>query len=711
MPTGEYKTIIMKRIIAIFFSIITLTVFVPTDGDGAENCTPHVCPASVNKTDRITVDAYGKDLSKGCWYCEDDAAGNDACDGASDSAAIVARIDFGTGAVWDVYKCSDGFMDNDEWERVPVTKQCTGSQLNVYEEKHEKNYDCLISLDNGATFDYRQMTPKASSVENICVKCSCKLGTIPNADKTDCILDPNKKSTCEETPSYGQWNSYRSKCLCGDADRTDNKGKGQMYAQQDVSCKCETDGYVWNESQGKCVNPDQDKIDNCDNSGGNWDPTNGVCDCTNAGDGMVRSPNNLICVEDPKYKICGTSGGDWERIPDNPYEGKCNCSDKKGFVSATDGEGACVCKDDDEIYDSGADMCVTSAKAWCENTGGKWTPSDDAEDEDSDGTCDCNIDAKHITEQPDSDPVRCKCINDDYKGDRANGAPTKDGCKLTDDARNRKKAYEQYKKACEKDWGSDWSPDSYDNDRNWHNWRCNCDGTGVKNLSNLACGCDDAQGYIQSDRPPYKCILTDYETLRQNCAQTQNAEWIDNGVAYSRPTGYCKCSNSNQVYIYNTKQCIDINSGNAVLCLMIPGAKMSIDGSCICESTRQAVPLDGKCPPAASSPVPPSAKKNNSRDVANAVAVKKQIEEISKTLKGISDGFGRSRWKTASGNFNGARLASDSIAGVVLGTVGGVVTSNIIKKNQVKGGFEDINCAVGGQRVADYGDQFRVGIR
>lgn len=88
-----------------------------------------------------------------------------------------------------------------------------------------------------------------------------------------------------------------------------------------------------------------------------------------------------------------------------------------------------------------------------------------------------------------------------------------------------------------------------------------------------------------------------------------------------------------------------------------------------------------------------------------------EIGLIASELKRMNGEFDRSHWKTASGNFNGARLASDSIAGVVLGTVGGVVTSNVIKKNQVKGGFESLQCTVGGQLVADFADQFQVGIR
>lgn len=88
-----------------------------------------------------------------------------------------------------------------------------------------------------------------------------------------------------------------------------------------------------------------------------------------------------------------------------------------------------------------------------------------------------------------------------------------------------------------------------------------------------------------------------------------------------------------------------------------------------------------------------------------------EINAIINDLNQLSDDMGKSHWKNASGGFNTARLASDSVAGVVLGTVGGVITSNIIKKNQVKGGFEDINCTVGGQRVAGFADEFNVGIQ
>ena len=87
------------------------------------------------------------------------------------------------------------------------------------------------------------------------------------------------------------------------------------------------------------------------------------------------------------------------------------------------------------------------------------------------------------------------------------------------------------------------------------------------------------------------------------------------------------------------------------------------------------------------------------------------ITSVYEKLNAMSGDFKVSVWKNADGNFNTARLASDSIAAVVLGTTGALVTSNIVKKNQVSGGFEDINCQVGGQTVAGWGDQFNVGIQ
>ena len=68
-------------------------------------------------------------------------------------------------------------------------------------------------------------------------------------------------------------------------------------------------------------------------------------------------------------------------------------------------------------------------------------------------------------------------------------------------------------------------------------------------------------------------------------------------------------------------------------------------------------------------------------------------------------------WKTEEGDFNTARLASDMTAGVVLGTVGGVVSASVIKKKQIEKGYEVLHCTIGGQSVADWGDELTVGMK
>ncbi|MBO4626035.1 MAG: hypothetical protein J5679_02025 [Alphaproteobacteria bacterium] len=99
-------------------------------------------------------------------------------------------------------------------------------------------------------------------------------------------------------------------------------------------------------------------------------------------------------------------------------------------------------------------------------------------------------------------------------------------------------------------------------------------------------------------------------------------------------------------------------------------------------------------------------------------ALKKQelSAGIKDTVKGLTsklDGWQKTLtvWKTKEGDFNKSRLASDSIAGVVLGTAGGLITSKVVKKNQVKSGFEDVQCTIGGQKVADWSDEFTVGVQ
>ena len=90
---------------------------------------------------------------------------------------------------------------------------------------------------------------------------------------------------------------------------------------------------------------------------------------------------------------------------------------------------------------------------------------------------------------------------------------------------------------------------------------------------------------------------------------------------------------------------------------------------------------------------------------------RKNIEKTASEINKILSESKVSVWKTENGDFNTTRLVSDSVAGVVLGTAGGFITSTIIKKNQERNGFEDIKCTIGNQVVADWDDEFTVGTK
>ena len=88
-----------------------------------------------------------------------------------------------------------------------------------------------------------------------------------------------------------------------------------------------------------------------------------------------------------------------------------------------------------------------------------------------------------------------------------------------------------------------------------------------------------------------------------------------------------------------------------------------------------------------------------------------KINSAMSVLNAFATGADVRVWKNAEGKFNTARLASDAAAGVVLGTAGGLISNSIIKKNQIKKGFDDVKCSVGGQIVSDYADEFVVGVQ
>lgn len=89
--------------------------------------------------------------------------------------------------------------------------------------------------------------------------------------------------------------------------------------------------------------------------------------------------------------------------------------------------------------------------------------------------------------------------------------------------------------------------------------------------------------------------------------------------------------------------------------------------------------------------------------------LRSRIDRYAETIMDIEDAHTDdkvSAWKNADGKFNTSRLLSDSIAGIALGTVGGLVVNKVVKDKHVETGFEEIGCAIDDERIADFDDVF-----
>ena len=686
------KKINMKKIIAIFSVMLMFGLGFLQKSYAVDACQPQSCTGG---NEMISVFIGGSNSSGQCFGCNE---GDDAheCDGD----AVIGRKD-ADGYIKGVYVCDTNWGNS--WELIETNGWCSITDIKPssnYDLPYDStNYICFYSL-NGTTQNYSGEVASLPSGGSPCKICKCNSGFRPNAARTDCELDTSAQERCENDPSHGQWNG--SKCLCG-ADKT-NRDENQTYKVQDQECKC-SEPNIWNGSE--CANPDQSLIDACRESSprANWVGGDVKCDCSGDEPEKKQSPDRMTCVDNTKYINCRDSHGDWN----GGANGTCICDEtNKGLVLR--GE-VCVCKDVDAIW-NGRDKCETSPFALCEGTGGAFIPS---QSDPNNGTCDCEADPdKHLTKKTGVTPERCVCKNDDY--DWKTGEPNRDGCVLNGAAINRINTYNDLKRECEK-WQGSWYPGNYEDDRNPNNWECTCPTAiaGVKQSGKVNCQCAIDEGYMREvANSKYICEQSTCGELKTLC-EIATDENNNSGVAERWPRDavndedacYCKCKDSNKFYDKGQNKCIVAENPMVEICRLY-GAIVGKNDNCVCEESGLP-PEKGKiCSPSTSNG---NASSGTVATVTDTRDKEKNIETLYVQLTSISDGFKKSHWKTASGNFNGARLASDSIAGVVLGTVGGVVTSNVIKKNQVKGGFESLQCTVGGQFVADFADQFQVGIR
>ncbi len=209
-------------------------------------------------------------------------------------------------------------------------------------------------------------------------------------------------------------------------------------------------------------------------------------------------------------------------------------------------------------------------------------------------------------------------------------------------------------------------------------WRCWQQNPGVKVCTPKACenGWHVTNGICKQDEQQQQVVYVEPGVQRQNHQQQNPVQPSPSPTTNTRRQQSC----TDTVYMDEHCQCTRV------------AETVNYGGKCKCVDLNKEI-QNGKCEYTA----------------AYRARLSTDIDNIYNTLKSTAAGFKKSEWKDSLGNFNTARLASDSIAGVVLGTVGGIVTANVIKKAQIKQGFEDIKCYIGGQSIANFGDEFVVG--
>lgn len=229
----------------------------------------------------------------------------------------------------------------------------------------------------------------------------------------------------------------------------------------------------------------------------------------------------------------------------------------------------------------------------------------------------------------------------------------------------------------------------------WAHDQCTCDPSkGLEpDRPNKTCKCK--QNHERDERNKI-CVPTDTEAKRQACID------MDNNIAtWDEANEQCTCHESGYEWKYDaTSQsgaCEKLATRAACEDLGTHIARWDTDhDECKCNDNGQEF--------------------NGTQCVDTAATIKRKANDASRAITDAVNTLDNlnlqtSKWKNAEGKFNTARLASDATAGIVLGTTSALITSKLVKKHQVQDGFEDIHCTIGGQTVADWGDEFTIGIQ
>jgi hypothetical protein len=442
---------------------------------------------------------------------------------------------------------------------------------------------------------------------------------------------------------------YNSKGVLVNNGGVKFNGKGHYAQNGQIRAQC-LDGYEV--QNNNCVKTYQKA---CEDSGGAWE--NGECKCSEI--------HNLVFFDLTSACKCKDF---YERNSDNKCvlkaevaelkntceatagswnleKNKCECDESNNLVSNADNK-TCECKSSDFEFIAQDKKCV-SKKDVCETSFGVW---------DDQGQCSCSPE-KGLKQ--DISKNKCVCENTEYVVNKE-----QEKCTPTDEELD-----------CIVSFGE------------WKNKKCECNAS--KNLvvdnSTGWCICTDSN-YERDDENKI-CVKKASFVEQEKCKADSNAEWTENDG--------CVCKLSK--HQWGGEKCADTDEYTS--CVAASDTLWEDQKGCTCTDITKVWSKDGN----ACVDSPETIKRNK------ATAAEAVINEVSADFNELIKDLDVSKWKSSDGKFNVVRLASDSIAGVVLGTASGLITSTVVKKSQAKKGLENIQCEIGGTVVADYGDEFRVG--
>lgn len=352
-----------------------------------------------------------------------------------------------------------------------------------------------------------------------------------------------------------------------------------------------------------------------------------------------------------------------------------------GNITVFDASNYCVFAKCNAGYMPNSDKteCIADTRQVdCEKTSGTW----------NNGQCTCDSN-KHL--KPSTDKLTCVCA-DGYV-DASNVDTRKLECVASPET-----IAEQNAKKCRNSGGQ------------WQNGDCVCNSDKNLTKSGDVCVCKKGYEYIASNKKAQGCKMTQATANAQDKNKCNKSKESGQPVEWDDKAKKCYCNGVTGQYkdirdngkIYHCEE-----TDNYIACKKLGSNANWHNRECTCKDPTKKFE-NGNCD------TNTDAYEAQLAAEAAAIAAAKlseKIEKIGKTLDAVTDTFEISKWRNADGEFNTARLASDSVAAVVLGTAGGLISSKVIKKKQIEDGFEDIKCIIGSQTVADYGDEFQVGIQ